>query len=224
MLAIRDRFEGPHGRRRRPANYTVLTVPPELRAAAADASTWRKWRRLIWKYLKKNHGGLFAVERTDPAGDKAHEKWHPHLNLLWVQRDGFRPFIDVEALKAEWGRIMGAERLPVAHHAFSDVPARLNHWYSYMGRTWPDWQGAVRLHPSVRWLGKYPKKPPPEKNCRSCGGAVVFVSGLDRKGADELAALGPAAVRWEWEKREGDRVLSLADRQDKPRGRSGREE
>jgi hypothetical protein len=209
--AIKARFEGPNGRGKKPVIYTIFTVPPELRAAAADPKTWTKWRRAIWKAMKKKFGGLFAVERTDPCGDRNPSLWHPHLNFLWVQRDGFSPYLDRDALAAEWAAVIGSEREIDFHTKYSDFWPRLQHWYSYMGRTFPDWQGSVRRHLGVRWLGKYPKKVPPEKSCVECGEDFVFVTGLDRKGAEELAALGPFAVRLEWEKREIARCLHASD-------------
>ena len=146
MLEIRARFEGPDGRQGKPVLYTVFTVPPELRAAAADPKTWTKWRRAIWKVMRLKFGGLFAVERTDPCGDRAPEKWHPHFNFLWVQTDGARPFIDVHALREAWAEVIGSSRLPSVNHAYGHHPARLQHWYWYMGRTWPDWHQSVRRH------------------------------------------------------------------------------
>lgn len=217
MLEIRRRFEGPAGRNGKPVLYTVLTVPPELRARAADPDTWRKWRRAAWKAMKLRFGGLFAVERTDPCGDRAPDKWHPHLNFLWVQVDGTKPFINVAELAEAWREIIGSYRRPSIHHAYDEHPARLQHWYWYMGRTWPDWHGSVKRHLSVRWMGKFPTKIPKPTNCEDCGQPFVFVTGLDRKAAEELAALGPWHVQLEWEKREISRIQHLVDRGGKRR-------
>ena len=182
--------------------YTVFTVPLHRRKAAADGATWSRWRRKMWRFLRKRFGGAFAVERTDPAGDKRPDVWHPHLNFLWVQKDGFRPFLAEKELRAEWARIVGAEVVDV-HHAFAvgegeEVEKKRAHWYSYMGRTWAPWVGSVRRHLTVRWLGDYPrKKPEAEHVCPKCGEGYGCMRLGTREAADALAARGAAAVREE---------------------------
>lgn len=207
-LAIRDRFESV--RAGRPVIYTIFTVPISHRAKAADPKTWARWRRAIWKWLKKNCGGLFAVERTDPAGDTDPSRWHPHMNFLWMQRDGFRPFLDVEKLGAAWAAVIAADVVN-CWTAYSSNKGKLWHWYSYMGRTWPDWVDALKeAHKRVNWFGSYPKKKPKETTCQNCGDSYVFVKCGPKEDAESLAAAGPEAVKWEAQKREMAMALSRA--------------
>src|SRR3990167_874268 len=178
--AIEKRFE--ENRRGRAVIYLVATVTPDRREAAADPATWTRWRRKLVKWLKKNAGFAWGVERTDPAGDQDPTSWHPHLNLLLIQRDGFRPWQDVEALREEWARIVDpapdlfGEKVVDVHVEYCDGSTpkkygKLLHWYSYMGRTWPAWAPVVKRHLHVRWMGKYPPSPPKESTgcCPECG-------------------------------------------------------
>ena len=108
----------------RPVLYTVFTCPPALRLRAADPTWWGRVRRRIWRVLEQEVGGWYAVERTDPAGQCETSRvsgeycdcarcstWHPHLKLLWVQRPGFRPFVDVSKLRRRWMEVLGEEEL-----------------------------------------------------------------------------------------------------------------
>lgn len=208
--AFRDRIEPTRGVK--PLHYTIFTVPPSLRAQAADPNLWSSWRRRIWKYLKKKHGGLFAVERTDPAGDSDKSLWHPHLNFLWIQRDGFRPHLDLDAIRAEWARIIGYAGKVDFHHEYSTNERKIGFWYWYQSRTWADWQGSVKKHLTIRWLGSYPKKPEKETCCPDCGSSFVSLYCGSRDAAESLAALGPAAVRWEAEKLEMAKAFRQSDR------------
>jgi len=72
-----------------------------------------------------------------------------------------------------------------------------------MGRTWPDWIGAVQKHLTVRWLGKYPKKAKKESSkCDDCGADYVFLKCGTLAAAREMVEAGPDAVRRELERRE----------------------
>lgn len=206
--SIRDRFEG--ARAGRPVLYTVFTVPLELRAAASDPKTWAKWRKAIWKVLRREWGGQFGVQRTDPAGkcaeaDRTGElcdcaecrRFHPHLNFLWVQRDGFRPWIDLERLRASWAAIIGAEGPVVLWTNYSTASRRLGHWYWYMGRTWPEWVRSVPDHMRVVWYGEYPRKQKRPSGCDRCGEAFWFWCCGTEAAADELLEMGPERL-WEW--------------------------
>lgn len=195
--AIGERMEA--GRNGKPVIYTVFTIPPDLREKAANKATWGRWMRALRKVLKKKFGLLYGCERVDPCGDEKPDVWHPHLNLLWVQRDGWRPFIDVDALREEWARIIGTEE-PNLWTQFSTEPAKLGHWYSYMGRTWSDWRKAVPNHLTVRWIGKYPARPPQEEPvCDECGQKVEDLSFLSstKEVAEFFCRAGPAACRAE---------------------------
>ena len=206
--SIRDRIERVRGARA--LVYTILTVPPELREAAADVKIWNKWRAKIWRWLKKNAGGVFAVERSDPAGDSDPGLWHPHLNLLWLQRDGFTGFLKVDALRAAWREIIGAKRPVNVYSQYSANERKLGAWYWYMGRTWPHWAKTVKRHLTVRWMGDYPRvactlekvgdrelacECKRARGCTDCGAQYVVLRVGDRQAAEEVAELGPAEVR-----------------------------
>jgi hypothetical protein len=161
--------------------YTVLTVPPSRRGAAADKKTWKAWLDRIIRFMKKELALDYAVERTDPCGEDG-EKWHPHINLLWVRRNGFRGFLRPEqlaALKGKWAAIVyGAKEAagkPISvYHAYSTDEARILHWCSYMGRTWSRWEEEFPYHLRIKWLGKAPRTPAKEKDgpCQKCGKEV----------------------------------------------------
>lgn len=210
--------------------YTIFTVPPRRRAAAANPENWRAWRRAIWKFMRKRLRGRFAVERTDPAGicrwgsetgePCACEKcitWHPHLNFLWVRQDGqgWIPEGELAELKAEWGRIIGEHpENPVdVRTAYSvaepeAADRQIRHWSRYLGRTWPGWAGVVKSHLTQRWLGQYPRDVAGENRpveCPVCGAPRVALKVGSEEEADRLMALGPERVIEEIEWAEVDR-------------------
>lgn len=215
-LSIRNRFEAARGFR--PVLYTIFTVPKHLREKASDPKTWRKWRLAIAGVLKRRFGMDWGVERTDPAGkckqsEKSGEscvcpkcsRWHPHMNFLWVQKGTGRnrPFItpaQMKYLKRRWAHIIGqTPGKPInIRHAYckgdrdneADV-RRLNHWYSYMARTWADWQKSVRKHLRLNWYGapQPEKKPKRECFCGDCGGDYVRWSTNNVEEAKFLATL-----------------------------------
>lgn len=89
--------------------YTILTVPPERRAAAADKKTWQKWLQRLARFMRKELKAAFICERSDPAGTDL-TTWHPHANLLWARTDG-RGMLsrrDLERLRYKWSDIIGA--------------------------------------------------------------------------------------------------------------------
>lgn len=183
--------------------YTVLTIEPQCREAAADVETWNKWRRAIWKWLQKECGAYSGVERTDPAGDEHPADWHPHLNLLWVKQGGFAPWIDLDALREKWCEITGGTRnlfgkaVVEVHHEYSDEPGKLSHWYSYMGRTWAHWRASVPRHLTVRWMGKKLAKAhePGAACCDLCGAPFDVIRCGSEAEADWYATM-PPAVAW----------------------------
>ena len=220
-MSIRGRFEAARGNR--PVLYTIFTVPKELREKAADPKVWRDWRRKLGAVLKKRFGMDFAVERTDPAGKcKASERsgescvcpkcsrWHPHMNFLWVQKPTgrHRPFItpaQMAYLKRRWAFIIGREPgKPInIRHAYckgdrdndQDV-RRLHHWYSYMARTWADWQKSVGKHLRINWYGapKAEVKPEKECYCPDCKIDYVVWRTSDVEEAKYLQKLEPMAL------------------------------
>jgi hypothetical protein len=166
--------------------YTVLTVPPARRQAAADPKTWKKWIARIVGWMKKTLGLGYAVERTDPCGDDG-ERWHPHVNLLWVRKDGFRSGYlqpdQLQALKDRWAWIVYGKQekdstpRPInVWTQFSTDEAKIGHWCSYLGRTWSQWEEEFPYHLRIKWLGSAPKTPPKillEICCRKCGMEIL---------------------------------------------------
>lgn len=158
--------------------YTVFTVPPERRGAAGDRKTWKKWIDRLLRYMRKELALEYAVERTDPCGEDG-ETWHPHSNLLWIRKNGFRGYLEptqLAALKAKWASIVYGTKetngKPISvHTAFSTDEARIRHWCSYMGRTWSQWEDDFPYHLRIKWLGHPPKTPPKEvaRPCEKCG-------------------------------------------------------
>lgn len=181
--------------------YTVFTVPPERRGAAADGKTWKKWIDRLLRYMKKELALDYAVERTDPCGEDG-ETWHPHINLLWIRRQGFRGFIKPEqlaALKAKWASIIyggRTDRTVSVHTAFSTDEARIWHWCRYMGRTWSRWEEEFKYHLRIKWLGRPPKTPEEVKDscCPKCSEEIVLMA----FGTPEAAAA--AALTWSYER------------------------
>jgi hypothetical protein len=170
--ASRCRWRLDAGREGRPVLYTVLTVPPELRARYADPAVWRSACRRAWKVLRKQFGAEYGLEASHPAGEDL-EVFHPHANFLWVQRPGFRPFLDVAALRRAWARILGYDGEVVVYHRYADAPGKIAHWARYVTRTFPGWSWWT---PSVRWYGAFPRElPDREVVCPGCGQPFRFV-------------------------------------------------
>lgn len=180
--------------------YTVFTVPPERRGAAADRKLWKKWIDRLLRYMKKELALDYAVERTDPCGEDG-ETWHPHVNLLWIRRQGFRGFIKPEQLadlKAKWASIVygGKTTKPISvHTAFSTDEARIWHWCRYMGRTWSRWEEEFPYHLRIKWLGRAPKTPidVSDSCCPKCAEEIVRM----QFGSVEAAA---DAAKWTYQR------------------------
>jgi len=173
---------------RKPILYTVLTVPESIREHYyLQPQEWRKVRRKLWHVLKNYFGALYGVEATHPVGDKDPKAFHPHLNFLWVQRKGFRPFLDVDRLRLEWQKILNVETADVYSQYTSDI-RRIYHWAKYVTRTFPgthDWTGPMR------WFGKYPKiKIIRECHCSECQSQFRVIGTLDARLVNEWQETG----------------------------------
>jgi len=160
------------GRDGRAVLYTVLTVPPAQRDRFRERKPWRRTLRRFWAILKRDFGALFGAECSHPAGDEDPDAFHPHANFLWVQRQGFRPYIDVDALRRAWAKILGVEVVDVHHQYLPDV-SRIIHRCRYVTRTWPGWGSWLG---SMRWYGCYPKDPARSRAvCLDCGMPFLFL-------------------------------------------------
>jgi len=143
--------------------YTVLTFPESVRERFAVRSDFDLARKNAWRLLKEI-GADWAFCAVHPVGEDG-RTFHPHLNFLWVPRDGFRPFIDVEWLRVQWSFVLGVD-VSVVYHQFSGHFGKVQHWARYVSRTFPGWHWWTG---PVRWYGHYPKvqrKPCP---CPKCG-------------------------------------------------------
>lgn len=211
---IEDRME--HSRRGRSLIYTVFTVPPSRREAAAERVTlrprrkkdgtvepreewrWQHWLRELIEYLKDELGFDYGCERSDPAGAEAPDRWHPHINLLWVRKNGhgYLSPEDLGLLKARWKEIVGeAPEMPISiwtAFAQDGNVARRRHWYSYQGRTWPAWEEKFPYHCRIKWLGKPAKAPERDVDpcCPKCLLEVAVVRTGSQEAAEALAARG----------------------------------
>jgi hypothetical protein len=196
--------------------YSVFTVPPERRGAASDRKTWKKWLDRLLRYMKKELGFDYGVERTDPCGDDG-ETWHPHVNLLWIRRQGFRGFIppaELKALKTKWASIVygtkDVSRKPISvYTAFTTDEARILHWCSYMGRTWSRWEEDFKYHLRIKWLGRAPKTPKETNDgcCPRCGKEIQRMQFGAEAAALEAGSWSYERLREEVEEQRLDRVL-----------------
>ena len=133
--------------------YTDFTIPPELRQTYADPKIWKALRGAVWKLLHTKYGAIFGVEASHPVGDDNPTVFHPHLNFLWVIRDGFRSYIDVATLQDQFREILNYPGAVNLYHSYGTDEAQLMHLCKYITRIFPefaDWTGALR------WFGKYP--------------------------------------------------------------------
>lgn len=199
--AIADRLQ-PHVDGGKAVVYLILTTPEHRREAMADPKVWSTCLRKLWKHLEREHGALFGVQRSDPAGDEEPLKWAIHANILFVKRDGFRDWTDVEKIKGAWAEIVGAEKdllgKPIIDvriaYAGADDQSRVNHWYDYQGRTWAAWRKAVPKHLTVKWYGNrkhYKRKKLPAWCCSECGERYRAIRCKWETEADEYVFLGP---------------------------------
>jgi hypothetical protein len=154
--------------------YTVFTVPESIRDKFKEPRYWQRARKEIWRCLRADYGGLYGVEVSHPIGDEAPTKFHPHLNFLWVQRDGYRPYIDVTGLRMRWAQILGVQSADV-HSQYSDSHYLIRHWTNYVTRTFPGyhwWTGPVR------WYGHYPIMKRVISLCPDCGCRIMIIGYL----------------------------------------------
>ncbi len=146
--------------------YTVFTIPEHLRDRFLERAEWQKVRKLAWKILKEKFGARFAVEATHPTGDAPEFNFQPHLNFLWIQRSGYKPFLDKGLLWGEWGKALGLKEARVWSR-YSDKIKQIHGWAWYVGRPFP---GTHKWTGPMRWYGTYPKAKEFEHvTCSECG-------------------------------------------------------
>ena len=192
------------GLRGRDVCRTVLTVPEECREQFARwkvreftkgkrkgeserVGPVRDARAAVKEFLQKEFGFEYGLESPHPVGHDP-EKFHPHLNFLWVRRQGTGFLLpeQLAALKKEWARILGWDGPVVVNHSYirarpdrQKALAQRRHAYRYFTRPFPGW-GWWRGR-AVVWLGSYPKgvvteeKPSP---CEDCGETEHKVAGF----------------------------------------------
>ena len=146
--------------------FTSFTIPPKLREGFLDNKAWQKARKKAWRILKTLFGAKYGVEASHPIGDKDPNVFHPHLNFLWVQEKGRRPFIDRALLQKKWAEALGVRVVDV-YTQYSLHLRVIAHWAKYITRTFP---GNHKWAGSLRWYGKYPKtRRPDQVKCCDCG-------------------------------------------------------
>ena len=160
----------------RPLIYTVFTIPPILREKYTDRKALGELSRKVWKLLKKNYRGEFALSAAHPHGDAKPgearpELFHPHINLCWLQKRGSSAFLDVDALRAQYREILGLpEDSPVdLQTQYHTQPEKIFHVIKYAVRNFP---GFAKWCGSIRWLGSYPRKMKDDDRadvCKKCG-------------------------------------------------------
>lgn len=172
---------------RKPVIYTIFTVPAHIRERFLDPKVWQKARKKAWQILKEKFGAAYGVEASHPSGDKKSFVFHPHLNFLWVQKPGFRSFINVDMLRQKWSEVLKVDLSDVYSQYSSDVPL-IAHWAKYVTRTFP---GTHKWSRSLRWYGDYPTLKKPEHcACAECGSHFQFIGYIFASTVDEWVEYG----------------------------------
>lgn len=176
--------------------YTVFTIPPHLRPKYVNKKEWQSLRKKLWKLLKTQYGGIYALEASHPCGDEDNTVFHPHFNFLWIQGTGFRPYIDVNDLRSRLMKIIGVSQINFKHR-YSSKKNQIRHWCKYVTRIFPgchNWTGPTR------WYGKYPKikKVKEECHCHKCEDKFEFIGFLNPDAVNEyFESVDNRAPPWE---------------------------
>lgn len=167
--------------------YSIFTVPMELREGFLEANEWQKARKKAWRILKEHFGARFGLEATHPRGDSSTTLFHPHLNFLWVQEEGWRPFLDVELLRELWAEALGVPTVDV-FTKYSNSLYKIIDWADYVTRSFP---GNHKWTGPMRWYGKYPRiKEIVECRCNECGSRFRVIGWLLASDVDEWLEKG----------------------------------
>ncbi len=152
-----------------PIMCTNFTIPVELRTKALNIATWRYWVKCIIGKLKENYGFSWGLVSSHPTG-KNKEIFHPHINVLWIQKRGFRHKLDLIILRADWGNIIKIKKEVVIYHRWVKKEGEKIHRINYVVRPFPGWKWWRGT--SVRWYGEYPRGiniDPHDWICPDCG-------------------------------------------------------
>lgn len=167
--------------------YTIFTLPVSHRQRYLDPKAWTKLRRKTWQMLKAHFGALYGMEASHPHGDKTPSAFHPHMNFLWVQRNGHHPFIPSAKLRGLFAQLVGTETVDV-YTQYSGHVRRIKHWCNYTCRTFPGnhaWTGPIR------WYGQYPKdNTHVDTTCPECGCKYKRIGSIDKAVVDEYYKTG----------------------------------
>ena len=178
-----------------PVCYTVFTVPPELRIKFQDTVVWGRCVKRILGVLKKKYGLKYGLGSYHPIGDRNPNIFHPHLDLVWIQKIVFfaffgegeqkekkelKPFLDdqqLKELKKAWKKIIGAEGVVDVFHNYTENEGLIFKRVDYCIRPFPGWK--FWRGKAVRWYGKYPREGkdynaekyefPQDEICEICG-------------------------------------------------------
>lgn len=160
-----------------PLMYTIFTVPPGgLREKALNIGTWQYWTKCIIDEMKKGYGLEYALVSYHPTG-KNEEKFHPHLNVVWIQKRGLKHKLDLGSLRYLWAKIIKAkDGVVVIYHEWAKQDFQKYHIINYVVRPFPGWK--FWRGKAVRWYGKYPKGvdcDPGDWICPVCGEKIEVV-------------------------------------------------
>jgi len=169
---IFDRFELVRGHRK--LCYTTFTVPMQRRQQFLTRHEWRKVVKQLIVILKAHYGFEFGFEASHPISEKQPDIFHPHVNLVWLMRPGYRPHMrkaKLVVLRREWAALLQWDE-SVIHHKHSNIKGQIWHICEYASRAFPGfsvWQGPIR------WYGRIPHMEPELYRCPVCGSEFVFL-------------------------------------------------
>ena len=168
---IFDRFELVRGRRK--LCYTTFTVPMQRREQFLTPEKWRAVIHQLIAIMKTHYGFEFGFEASHPISEKQPEVFHPHVNLVWLMRLGYRPRMSkakLISLRRLWAKLIQWDQ-SVIHHKYSNIKGQIWHVCEYASRAFPGysvWQGPIR------WYGKFPHMKPERYLCPDCGTEFIF--------------------------------------------------
>jgi len=171
---------------RRNMQYTVFTVPPAVRDRWQGATGYRRLKedlRNLVKALESEFGLEYAYCRIHPTGEDG-RSWHPHINLLWVQKWGSVGRFSrrlLSRLREVWADVLGVPDVVVhtsyRHRRTTHAIAAYLHTIEYVERAFPGWrwQGLRgRWFRSKRVPSPVELESPPSLFCAVCGSELEY--------------------------------------------------